>query len=157
MPTIPAWLVLDSRTLSRYGLGMIRPHLPGVLLKRYLDDGYLRTGRTLRDLAAAIDVDPDGLERTVADANRYARTGADEEFGKGRSPFGHRYGDPMHRPNVNLGPIETAPFYAIAVVPTPLATALGLRTDVHARVLDAQGEPVPGLYACGNDAHSIIA
>ena len=36
---------------------------------------------------------------------------------------------PEHRPNVNLGPIATAPFYAIAVVPTPLGTALGLRTD----------------------------
>ena len=83
----------------------------------------------MRELAATIGVDPDGLAATVAAANRAAASGVDEEFGKGRSVFGHQYGDPEHRPNVNLGPIATAPFYAIAVVPTPLGTALGLRTD----------------------------
>lgn len=156
-PTIPAWLVLDSRTLARYGLGMVYPHLPQPLLKRHVDAGYLRTGRTVRELAAAIGVDPDGLDRTVAESNRAAASGVDEEFGKGQSTFGHQYGDPAHTPNVNLGPIETAPFYAIAVVPTPLATSLGLRTNTDAQVLDASGEPVAGLYACGNDAHSIMA
>ena len=93
----------------------------------------------------------------MADTNRFARTGVDEEFGKGTSVFGHQYGDPAHTPNVNLGPIETAPFYAIAVVPTPLGTALGLRTDPSAQVLDEAGAPIPGLYACGNDAQSVMA
>jgi 3-oxosteroid 1-dehydrogenase len=32
-----------------------------------------------------------------------------------------------------------------------------VRTDTDARVLTATGEPVPGLYACGDDAHSITA
>lgn len=155
-PAIPAWLVVDARTLAAYGLGMIRPHLPTFLLRRHIDAGYLHTGRTIRRLAAAIDVDPDGLEGTVAEANRGARTG-DDAFGKGRSPYGHQYGDPAHAPNPNLGPIEKPPFYAIAVVPTPLATALGLRTTAHAQVLGTDGAPVPGLYACGNDADSIMA
>ena len=156
-PTIPAWLVVDSRTLRRYGLGMVRPHLPALLRRRYVDAGYLVTAPTVRALAAAIGVDPDGLEQTVAAANRFARTGVDEEFGKGTSAFGHQYGDPRHAPNVNLGPIEAPPYSAIAVVPTPLGTALGLRTDPAARVLDAAGAPVPGLYACGNDANSVMA
>ncbi|MCQ4209425.1 FAD-dependent oxidoreductase [Streptomyces longispororuber] len=156
-PTIPAWLITDARTLTKYGLGMIHPHTPRFRLKRHLAPGYLHTGRTLRDLAASIGVDADGLERTVADSNRAARTGVDEEFGKGTHPFGHQYGDPAHTPNVNLGPIEKGPFYALAVVPTPLATALGLRTDAEARVLDEQGSPVSGLYACGNDAGSMAA
>jgi succinate dehydrogenase/fumarate reductase flavoprotein subunit len=155
--SIPAWLVVDARTLRRYGLGMIRPHTPDALLRRHLAGGYLRSGRTVRELAAQIDVDPDGLELTVAAAGRAARTGVDEEFGKGESPFGRQHGDPDHTPNVNLGPIEVAPFYAVAVVPTPLASALGLRTDADARVLTATGEPVPGLYACGNDANSVLA
>jgi hypothetical protein len=42
-------------------------------------------------------------------------------------------------------------------VPTPLATALGLRIGTEAQVLDHAGEPVPGLYACGNDAQSAMA
>jgi 3-oxosteroid 1-dehydrogenase len=157
VPTVPAWLVIDAAALRRYGLGMIRPHTPVPLLRKYVDSGYLRQGATVRELAASIGVDPDGLERTVADANRFARTGVDEEFGKGTSVFGHQYGDPEHTPNVNLGPIETAPFFAIAVVPTPLGTALGLRTDASARVLDEAGSPIPGLYACGNDAQSVMA
>ncbi|MEQ3553325.1 FAD-dependent oxidoreductase [Pseudonocardia nematodicida] len=157
VPTVPAWLVLDSATLHRYGLGMIRPHLPAVLRRRYERAGYLHTAPTISALAASIGVDPDGLERTVAAAGRAARSGVDSEFGKGQSPFGHQYGDPRNTPNPNLGPIETAPFHAVAVVPTPLATTLGVRTDATGRALDAGGSPVPGLYACGGDAHSPTA
>jgi len=150
---VPAWLVIDAAALRRYGLGMVRPHTP---VRKYVEAGYLHRGATVRELAASIGVDPDGLAATVAAANRAAESGVDEEFGKGRSVFGHQYGDPEHRPNVNLGPIAAAPFYAIPVVPTPLGTALGLRTDESARVLDAAGEPIPGLYACGNDAQSVM-
>ncbi|MFE9859120.1 FAD-dependent oxidoreductase [Streptomyces sp. NPDC005780] len=156
VPTIPAWLVTDARALASYGLGMVHPHTPRPLLKRHIASGYLRSGRTLHDLATVIGVDPDGLARTVADSNRHARTGSDGEFGKGRHAFGHQYGDPAHGPNVNLGPIERAPFYAVAVVPTPLATSLGLRIGPEAQVIGEHGQPVPGLYACGNDANSVM-
>lgn len=154
---IPAWLVLDAHTLKRYGLGLIRPHARPAVLRRYIDDGYLHTGVAIEELAEAIGVDPVGLEGTVAAANRAARTGVDEDFGKGESSYGRQYGDPAHRPNVNLGPVEKPPFYAIAVVPTPLATALGIRTSSDAEVLDGNGDTVPGLYACGNDAASMTA
>jgi len=39
-------------------------------------------------------------------------------------------------------------------VPTPLGTSLGLRADPQARVCRASGEPIPGLYVCGNDMQS---
>ncbi|MEV8612934.1 FAD-binding protein [Amycolatopsis sp. NPDC051373] len=38
-----------------------------------------------------------------------------------------------------------------------MATALGLRTDPDARVLDRHRNPIPRLYACGNDADSVMA
>ena len=155
--TVPAWLIIDARALNRYGLGMIRPKLPKAYLRKYLRSGYLHAAPTIRELAEAIGVDPDGLARTVADNNRSAITGVDEEFGKGTSPFGLQYADPKHTPNASLGPIERAPFYAMALLPTPLGTSLGLRTDGEARVLTAAGDPVPGLYACGNDAASMSA
>ena len=79
--------------------------------------------------------------------------GVRQEHERVRSPVRR----PDHTPNVNLGPIETAPFSAIAVLPTPLGTALGLRTDPSAQVLDEAGAPIPGLYACGNDAQSVMA
>ncbi|MFJ9381568.1 FAD-dependent oxidoreductase [Streptomyces sp. NPDC101455] len=157
VPTVPAWLVIDSTALTAYGLGLIRPHTPKFRLTPYMRSGYLHTAGTIRQLALSIGVDPDGLDSTVSANNRSASTGVDEEFGKGQSPYGRQFGDPAHMPNVNLGPIATAPYYAVAVVPTPLATALGLRVDTDARVLDDRGEPVRGLYACGNDANSPMA
>jgi len=157
VPSIPAWLVVDSRTLTKYGLGLVRPHLPALLRKKYQATGYLVTAPTVRELATTIGVDPQGLEQTIIDNNSYARTGVDEQFGKGENPFDRQYGDPEHRPNPNLGPIEVPPYYAIAVVPTPLGTALGLRIDPDARVLTESGAPTEGLYACGNDADSVMA
>ncbi len=85
-PTVPAWLVIDSRALNRYGLGMIRPKLPKAYLRKYLKSGYLQRGSSIRELAAKIGVDPDGLERTVADNNRYARTGVDDRIRQGHQP-----------------------------------------------------------------------
>ncbi|WP_354003012.1 FAD-binding protein [Microbacterium elymi] len=152
--SIPAWLIIDSASLRAYGLGMIRPHTPRPFLTKYVRDGYIHRAGSIRSLATRIGVDADGLVSTVATANRAAITGVDEEFAKGTSTFGRQYGDPRHTPNVNLGPIRSAPFYALPVVPTPLGTALGLRTDSRARVLDADGSPIPGLYAAGNDADS---
>ena len=35
VPTIPAWLVIDAGALRRYGLGMIRPHTPAPVLRKY--------------------------------------------------------------------------------------------------------------------------
>lgn len=52
--------------------------------------------------------------------------------------------------NVCLGPISTPPFYAVKVGPGAFGTNGGLKTDVSSRVLDTLGEPIEGLYACGN-------
>ena len=37
-----------------------------------------------------------------------------------------------------------------------MGTAGGLVTDENARVLDGSGEPIPGLYAAGNDMNSVM-
>lgn len=154
---VPAWLVVDSRTLAKYGLGMITmPHLPRAALRRYIKDGYLYEAETLTGLAAQIGVDPAGLESTVQRYNGFAATGVDEDFHKGELLFGQVAGDPDHGPNPNIGPLLKAPFYAMAVVPTPLATAYGVLTDGNGQALDTEGKPVAGLYAAGNDAASVM-
>ncbi|MET4592301.1 FAD-binding protein [Arthrobacter sp. 754] len=154
---VPAWLVVDSRTLAKYGLGMITmPHLPRAALQRYIRDGYLYQADTLAGLAAQIGVDAAGLEATVQRYNGFAATGVDEDFHKGELLFGQVAGDPDHGPNPNIGPLLKAPFYAMAVVPTPLATAYGVLTDGNGQALDTGGKPVPGLYAAGNDAASVM-
>ncbi|APZ33905.1 23S rRNA methyltransferase [Microbacterium aurum] len=154
---VPAWLVLDQQTLRRYGLGLIRPMVPAAVRRRYVRQGYIIEASSIAELAERIGVDPAGLEATVRESNVAAADGLDKDFGKGSSSFGLQYGDPQHRPSPNLGPISRPPYYALAVVPTPLSTAAGLKTDKDARVVDATGQPIPGLYACGNDADSVMA
>ncbi|QOD03600.1 FAD-dependent oxidoreductase [Pseudarthrobacter sp. BIM B-2242] len=154
---VPAWLIVDSRTLAKYGLGMITmPHLPRAALRRYIKDGYLYEAETLAGLAGQISVDAAGLESTVQRYNGFAATGVDEDFHKGELLFGQVAGDPDHGPNPNIGPLLKAPFYAMAVVPTPLGTAYGVLTDGNGQALDTQGKPVAGLYAAGNDAASVM-
>ena len=40
--------------------------------------------------------------------------------------------------------------------PGDIGAATGLATDASARVLDTSGAPIAGLYAVGNDMHSIM-
>lgn len=151
-PAIPAWLVCDRRFVWRYGLGMVRPRT--LRLRPWIARGYLTAAPTIERLASRIGVDPEGLRVTVARNNAFARTGIDEDFGKGSNVYDRSNGDPDHRPNPCVGAIERPPFVALAVVPTPLGTSAGVRTNADAQALDAQGRPVPGLYACGNDMES---
>lgn len=46
-------------------------------------------------------------------------------------------------------PIESAPFYAYPVSCGITFTFGGVQGDLHGRVLDANGDPIPGLLACG--------
>jgi succinate dehydrogenase/fumarate reductase flavoprotein subunit len=138
----------------RYGLGITRPTpLP---VEPYIRSGYIKSGRTLAELARACAIDPAGLERTVSDYNTHARNGEDPAFHRGSTLYNRIQGDPQQQPNPCVAPIEDGPFYAVKVVPGSFGTFAGLRTDPDARVLDAEGVPVPGLYAAGTDMASVM-
>ncbi len=156
VPTIPAWLVADHDHMMKYGLGMIYPASVGPLMQHWLDTGYLVKDATLRGLATKIGVDPAGLEETVRRYNVDARAGHDTEFGKGESEYSPQYGDPRHTPNVNLGPLEQAPYYAMAVHPTPLSTGRGLAINPTGQCVRDDGSAIEGLYACGSDAQQVF-
>ena len=151
---VPAWLVCDRRFLWRYGIGMIRPLT--LRLAPYRASGYLHAADSIEALAGAIGVDVAGLTDTVRRHNEYARTGVDADFGKGGNVYDRNNGDPAQAPNPCLGPIERAPFHAVRIEPVPLGTSLGLRTNSDARVCDAAGNPIAGLYAVGNDMQSVM-
>ncbi len=150
---VPAHLVADAAFVKTYGLGMVFPGGGG--LRKLVAAGYLFEAPTLRDLAAAIGIDPDGLERTAAKMNQYAETGTDPDFGKGASEIDREMGDLQHKPNPCLGPIRKGPFYAVRIYPGDGSTTVGLKIDNRCRVLDDQGQPLQGLYAAGLDANSI--
>lgn len=149
-----SWQIADSRFVRRYPLGMAKPR--PVPLQPYVRSGYLVKGRTLDELARRCGIDPDGLERTVADFNVSARKGIDPEFGRGSTPFNRYGGDQTASPNPSLGPIEKAPFYAVRVVPGSFGTFAGLATDTHSRVVDDRGHPITGLYAVGTDQANVM-
>jgi succinate dehydrogenase/fumarate reductase flavoprotein subunit len=154
VPTIPAWLVCDSAFMHKYGLGRIPPGQQS--FGWAVRNGYLAEAPSLDALAKAIGVDAAGLSDSIARNNSYAASGEDTDFGKGSTEFDRNNGDPKHTPNPCLGPIEKAPYYAIAVYPSTLGSSVGLKCDADGRVLNADGAPIAGLFACGNDMASIM-
>ncbi|MCC5988583.1 MAG: FAD-dependent oxidoreductase [Pararhodobacter sp.] len=153
LPAVEAWLICDHPTFRRYGLGFAKPApLPYSHLIRA---GYVLRGATLADLGRQAEIDPGALEATVARVNADASAGEDTEFGRGSTAYSRYLGDPA-APSPYFGAVKVAPFYAVRLVIGDLGTFAGLKTDGRARVLGTGGVPVPGLFAAGNDAHSIM-
>jgi succinate dehydrogenase/fumarate reductase flavoprotein subunit len=102
-----------------------------------VDAGWIVKGDTIRELAEKLGIDPDGLEAEVERYNEGVARGEDSQFG---------------RASGLLGPIARSPFYGYRWGQLLLNTLGGLRKDSHARVLRADGEPIPGLYTAGEIA-----
>lgn len=151
---VQSWQIGDATFVRRFPLGMAKPR--PVPLFPYLRSGYLVKAPTLPALAAKCGIDPDALVRTVDHFNADARTGVDTQFGRGATPFNRSGGDPSYRPNPSLAPLEKGPFYAVRVLPGSFGTFAGLDTDGRARVRDADGQPIAGLYAVGADQANVM-
>lgn len=151
-----AWLVCDARFLRLYGLGAVKPW--PIPAGRWLDSGYLKQGGTWESLARACGIDGETLNATVARYNAMAREGRDLDFRKGETAYNRVQGDAgSGHPNPCMAPLERPPFYAVRIVMGSLGTFAGLRCDANARVLDAWGQAIPGLWAAGNDHSSLMA
>jgi hypothetical protein len=158
-PAIPAYLICDAEALRKYGIGMVRPGAKpgGKGLAPFLADGYLTQGNTLAELARKLGIDVQGLQTSVQKINAYAQTGVDPDFQRGVTAYQQNIGDPAWSgKNPNLGALTQAPFYAVRLYPGDIGASTGLATDAEARVLGASEQPIPGLYAVGNDMHSIM-
>ncbi|MEZ4642658.1 MAG: FAD-binding protein [Chloroflexota bacterium] len=151
---IPATFIMDHRYRNKYIFGTLFPGQP--IPKSYFESGYIKQADTLEDLAQQCGIDPQGLVETVKQFNQFARTGVDEDFGRGNSAYDRYYGDPTVKPNPCLAPIEKPPFYAVQMVPGDLGTKGGLVIDENARVLRDDGTPITGLYATGNNSASVM-
>ncbi|WP_409427219.1 FAD-dependent oxidoreductase [Mycobacterium sp. SMC-11] len=140
----PAWIVFDAGHLRRYGFLGVAP------------DGtapeWFSESPDLAALAAKTGIDAEGLARTVAAWNRDVAAGMDPEFGRGSSAYDGYWGDDQASTVAGrtLGPIDTAPFYAVPLSVGAMGTKGGPRTDSDGRVLHVTGRPIPGLFAAGN-------
>lgn len=154
---VPATLVMSARFRRTYPAGAALPGLirPDRFLPDALRSGYLDRYDTLAELATARGLDADALQRTATRFDGFARTGVDEDFGRGSGWLARFYGDPAWGPNPCMAPLGAGPFYALDLFPGSLGTLGGLRCDTDGAVLDEQGEPIAGLYATGNCASPI--
>jgi succinate dehydrogenase/fumarate reductase flavoprotein subunit len=151
---ICAFFIGDHRALRKYGIGFAKPF--PVPYQGLIRSGYLFRGRTVAELAQQIGADPVAMQTTVREFNQHAAEGEDPQFHKGSTSYNRSLGDPDHKPNPCLAPLEQAPFYAVKVLIGDLGTFAGIACDENARALSTSGAPIPGLYSVGNDAASIM-
>jgi 3-oxosteroid 1-dehydrogenase len=147
----PAWLLFDQQGVERYALLAWK-------IPRGERPEWFHTADSVEALATSIGVDPAVLRASVERFNEFARTGTDDDFHRGESPWDRSWGDPTQEPNPSLGTLEQPPFYAVPMYPGAISTRGGLRVDASARVLSARdGEPIPGLFAAGNCSNGSAA
>ena len=101
--------------------------------------GGVKKATTVADVASLCECDGATLQMTLDAYHRAARGEVADVFG--RKDFAH-------------APL-TAPYYCCRVVPGLFHTQGGLKVDGNARVLDANGKPIPGLFAGGGAAAGI--
>ncbi len=153
-PREPVWLVCNHDFVRRYGLGAIHPGTRN--LELFAAKRWIIVANDLSELASKAKIDPAGLQEAVARVDSLADSGVDEDFGKGSTRLNRYNGDPLHKPNPCFGAVGSGPYCAVPLWPAELGTSIGLETDGSARVLDARGIPVEGLYACGSDQASVM-
>ena len=156
--SIPGWVIFDSKFRFNYAMGPLMPAqiMPDSRLRKaWLNNVYYKA-ESLDALAGQIGVDASGLKATVERVNGFARSGVDEDFGRGGNVFDRYYGDSNVTPNPCLAPLEKGPFYAMPMYAGDIGTKGGLLTNEHAQVLHESGEPIAGLYAIGNTSSSVM-
>ncbi|HET6731115.1 FAD-dependent oxidoreductase [Mycobacterium sp.] len=140
----PAWIVFDSMHLKRYGFLGVAPGGPA--------PEWFLPSADLAELGAKTGIDPDGLAHTLAAWNDSVAHDTDPDFGRGSSAYDGYWGDDKAATiaGKTLGPIDTAPYYAVPVSIGAMGTKGGPRTDRDGRVLHVNGAAIPGLFAAGN-------
>ena len=116
--------------------------------------------RSLAPLTGGYDLAPEFEQNLKASIERFncaARAGRDADFSRGENPieviFHGELPAAARGSNPTMFPLETdGPLYAAFISAGVLDTKGGVITDASARVLDADGTPVDGLYAAGNCA-----
>jgi tricarballylate dehydrogenase len=141
---------------KRYAIwGRLVAQQPGQIAYIVFDETSLRSfmpslfppikANSIRELAAALEIDGDTLEKTVADFNAAVRPGT----------FDHTILDDCRTEGLTPAKthwarkIETAPYYAYPVRPGITFTYLGTRVNKEARMIMKDGRPSANMFAAG--------
>lgn len=122
-----AWLLVDNEI---FGRPLIQP-----------DITIAAVGETWQEIEEELELEPGSLVDTVTEFNRHAAEGKDPYF---------------HKSAEWLRPLLTPPFAALSYCTGDVAghafTLGGLATKPTGEVLNADGQPIVGLYAAGRTA-----
>lgn len=128
-PGQTAFSIIDSKAIGRF----MPPAFPPV------------TAASVRELATALGLDPDALERTVSEFNRSIRPGA----------FHHAILDNCSTANLTPAkshwarPLDSPPFYGYPLRPGITFTYLGVAVNERSQVLFQDDRPVANICAAG--------
>ena len=117
-----SWLIVDQRMLDASSV-----------IAGYVKKGFVFSGNTYEELAAAIGIPAEAFAATMNTWNGYVADKNDPDFG--RVSFAN--------------PLDTAPFYAIKVTAGVHHTMGGVKINDDTEVIDVNGNVIPGLYAAG--------
>ena len=81
--------------------------------------------------------------------------GEDPQIGRGGAAYNRQIGDRLHKPNPCVAALE-GELFAVRLIVSDVGTAIGVKIDNSARVVDRSGAPIRGLFAVGNDVASIF-
>ena len=139
-PEARALMISDQRVHDQY---MMQPYVEGVEPHDRFALAYKLGGR------CAVAEDLEELEYLPEEWGYPGAAARDavEEFNR-QCAAGHP--DPPRK--LDAAPLVDPPYYVAEVIPAITMTFSGLLIDDRARVLDENGEPIPGLLAAGGDA-----
>jgi succinate dehydrogenase/fumarate reductase flavoprotein subunit len=147
---LPFWIVVDQPYVEKY-------RFFNATTKGVVPD-WAVTADTIEELGERIGVDSVQLAKTVATFNADVAAGKDTEFGRGDNSYDQFWGDKdfagVYR---TLGPIDTAPYYAVKMESGVLGTCGGPRMNANGQVIDWDDKPIEGLYVCSNAMSSPTA
>lgn len=123
LPEKYATLVFDSGVKSRVKA-----------IEQYDSMGFVITADTIEALAEKLEIPADNLKATIDTWNNSVSKKEDAEFG---------------RTTGIENDFSTAPYHAIKIAPGIHYTMGGVKINTNTEVLNANGEPITGLFAAG--------
>lgn len=142
-PNIPFYLIFDE-TFRLKG-SLVQKSLTGwnnfFKLCEWSDDnnseiekGWIVKAETLHELAVKMNINPEGLEKTVLAYNENCKADKDQDFG---------------RPAETMIALNNPPYYGVELALTLTNTQGGPKHNAKAQVLNTDNEPIPRLYVAG--------
>ncbi|MFW2403661.1 MAG: FAD-dependent oxidoreductase [Gammaproteobacteria bacterium] len=133
------WMVFDAQGLRRLRIRDAEWLKPDTISAEILDNPDVAgKAATLTELAEQVGLPANALEATINRYNGFIAAGEDKDFNRFSADSGPK-----------PKPIEKPPFHALQLFPMTRKNLGGLAVDIEAQVVDAAGEPVPGLLAAG--------